>query len=147
MALFGLISTSGEEWSLAQQAAAQEEILGVSVVAHPLELVAEAIASSRALNTLEAAAQVGKRLRVAGMRQTWRRVPTTRGDFIYFMSFEDLEGMMDVIISSNVYRRSKEALTDSAGPFIIEGVVEFDSWKGEAFLRADRIWRAVEAKS
>jgi len=60
----------------------------------PLELAAGPITAAGALTTVEAAARLGSRVKVAGMRQTWRRSVTTRGDYIYFMAMEDLEGML-----------------------------------------------------
>ena len=98
--LFSLDESPTEDWSLAEKVAAQEELLGVSVIAHPLELAAEKIAASGAVTTLEAATRLGQRVRVAGMRMTWRRTPTARGDYIYFMALEALEGMLDVVIFS-----------------------------------------------
>jgi len=112
--------------------------LGVSVIAHPLEMPGVKNALAGALNTVEAAAMLGKKVLVGGMRQTWRRSPTTRGDFIYFMSLEDLEGMLDVVIFSDVYRRSREALS-TPGPYIVEGTVEYNAEQGEPFIRAERI--------
>ena len=138
--LFSLEPEEVEDWTLAQKVAAQEVVLGMGVDAHPLELVAGKIADAGALTTVEAAAQVGQRLRVAGTRQTWRRSMTTHGDYIYFMSLEDLEGMLDVVIFSDVYRRCREALS-SRGPYVIEGVVELDQGKGEPFIRAEKVWR------
>ena len=44
------------------------------------------------MTTVEAAARLDEHVRVAGMRQTWRRSQTTRGDYLYFLSLEDLEG-------------------------------------------------------
>jgi DNA polymerase III alpha subunit len=73
------------------------------------------------------------------MRQIWRRSITTRGDYIYFMSLEDLEGMLDVVITAEVYRRSKAALS-TPGPYVVEGRVDLDNQRGEPFIRADRIW-------
>ena len=78
-------------------------------------------------------------VRVAGMRQIWRRSLTTRGDYIYFMSLEDLEGMLDVVITAEVYRRSKAALA-TAGPYVVEGLVDLDNQRGEPFIRAEKIW-------
>lgn len=138
--LFATIDDSAE-WDLPQQVTAQEELLGASVVAHPLELAASAIASASALSTLEAAARPGQRVRLAGMRQTWRRSRTTSGDPVYFMALEDLEGMLDVVITSTVYRQSRSALS-TPGPYIIEGLVEQGRDQGEPFLRAERIWSA-----
>jgi DNA polymerase-3 subunit alpha len=75
------------------------------------------------------------------MRQSWIRAASAkRGDFIYFMSLEDLEGMLDVTIFGDVYRRYRSVLSAS-GPFVIEGLVERDAERGEPALRAERVWR------
>lgn len=138
----GLATAAGEDWSLAQQMSAQEAILGASVAAHPLELVGGQIAAAGAISTVEAAARTGQRVRVAGMRQTWRRSRTLRGENIYFMALEDLEGMLQVIVSAAVYQRTRSALT-GAGPFIVEGPVAPDPATAEPTIHAERIERLV----
>ncbi len=140
MALFDMVPELGDDWPLAQRVAAQEEILGTGVDAHPLELVADRIAAANALTTVGAAARVGKRVRVAGMRQTWRRTSTARGDYIYFMALEDLEGVLDVVIMGEVYRRNRNELS-GPGPYVIEGVLEMDSVNEEPTIRAEKIWK------
>ncbi len=142
LSLFPIADQPEEDWDLPQKLAAQEEILGTGVIAHPLELVKEQIASASALNTVDAAARLGQQVRVAGMRQIWRRSMTTRGDYIYFMSFEDLEGMLDVVITAEVYRRSRAALA-TPGPYVVEGKVELDQQRGEPFIRAEKIWALI----
>lgn len=138
MQLFSLpAASSAGDWSLSQVVAAEEEILGAAVSAHPLELLAAQITSAAALTTVEAAAQIGKRVVLAGMRQTWRRVMTARGEPIYFMSLEDLEGMLNVVISSDVYRRCRTAFS-TAGPYLIEGEISLDEVSGEPFVRCSR---------
>ncbi len=139
LSLFAMGEEQQDDWSLEQKVTAQEELLGTGVIAHPLELVKDQIAAANALNTVDAAARLEQQVRVAGMRQTWRRSITTRGDYIYFMSLEDLEGMLDIVITSEVYRRSKTALS-TPGPYVIEGRVDLDDQRGEPFIRADRIW-------
>jgi DNA polymerase III alpha subunit len=71
------------------------------------------------------------------MRQTWRRF-RSGSQAIYFMALEDLEGMLDVVISSEVYRRHRLVLS-GAGPYLVEGSVELDLTSGEPFIRAGRI--------
>ncbi len=142
LSLFSMGESVEEDWSLDQKVAAQEEILGTGVIAHPLELAEKKIASAGALNTVDAASRLEQHVRVAGMRQIWRRSITTRGDYIYFMSLEDLEGMLDVAITSEVYQRSKAALA-TAGPYVVEGQVTLDPQRGEPIIRADKIWALV----
>lgn len=140
MALFSMETGPSEDWTLRQKVAAQESVLGVSVIAHPIEMASDAIQKAGALTTVEAASRLEERVRVAGMRQTWRRSLTTRGDYIYFLSLEDLEGMLNVVISSEVYLKYRSELTDP-GPYIIEGSVVLDPEKVEPFIRAERIWK------
>ena len=84
------------------------------------------------------AGRAGQRVLVAGMRQTWRRGKNARGDVYYFMSLEDLEGMLDVFIPGEVYRKYRNAFS-KPGPWIIEGLLEPDATSGECTLRAARI--------
>ena len=139
LSLFSMDESGQEDWSLVEKVTAQEELLGTSVIAHPLEQVEQQITAAGALTTVEAASRLEQHVRVAGMRQTWRRSRTTRGDYIYFMSLEDLEGMLDVVITAEVYRRSKAALS-TAGPYVVEGLVDLDNQRGEPFIRAEKIW-------
>jgi DNA polymerase III alpha subunit len=129
-----------EDWSLAEKVKAQEALLGSGLDAHPLELVSNQIAAAGALNTMEATARVGERIRIAGMRQTWRRSFSSHGEPIYFMALDDLEGMIDVVIFADVYRRHRAVFSD-AGPYCLEGMLERDASSGEPFLRAERAWK------
>jgi DNA polymerase III alpha subunit len=65
---------------------------------------------------------------------------TPQGDYLYLMSLEDLEGMLDVLIAGEIYRRHRTVLTD-AGPYVIEGVLEIDADREEPLIRAEKIWR------
>jgi DNA polymerase III subunit alpha len=132
--------TTGDDWSLAEKMAAQDTILGVSVEAHPLELYASDIAATGAMTTIEAATRVGQKVRVAGMRQIWRRVSSPKGDTFYYLSLEDLEGMLDTVIYSDVYRRHRSELSGH-GPYILEGRVERNTSSGEPTLKVERLWR------
>jgi DNA polymerase III subunit alpha len=125
------------DWSLEERVEAQEEVLGISVDAHPLELFAGKIAASGAVSTLEAAVRPGTRLRLAGMRQWSRRMRTARGETMMMMTLEDLEGTLDVLFYPEAYRRCRNAL-NLPGPYIIEGVVERNLESGEPVLRAER---------
>ncbi|PWB51136.1 MAG: hypothetical protein C3F13_14845 [Anaerolineales bacterium] len=139
LSLFSMDEQAEDDWDLAQKVAAQEELLGTGVIAHPLELAEKQIAETGALTTVEAASRLEQHVRVAGTRQIWRRSLTTRGEYIYFMSLEDLEGMLDVVITADVYRRSKAAFT-TPGPYVVEGRVDLDRQRGEPIIHAEKIW-------
>jgi DNA polymerase III alpha subunit len=142
MSLFATPIGESADWSREEQAAAQEALLGVSVNVHPLELVADRLAAQDVVSTLDAAARIGQRVRVAGMRQTWRRTSDRRGGRVYFMALEDLEGFLDVVIYGDVYRRYRTVLVDR-GPYVVEGVVGLDESTAKIKIRAERFWRVV----
>jgi DNA polymerase III alpha subunit len=139
LSFFPLQVPEQAEWTLEQQASAQHAVLGVSVSVHPLELVADRISNARALSTVEAAARVGQVVRVAGIRQGWRR-QSVGGEFIYTMSLEDLEGELEIVVLASVYQRYRQEFS-SREPLLVEGVLELDSEVGEPYIRAARAWR------
>jgi len=138
--LFAFEGNGEEDWSLAEKMAAQQAVLGASVIADPLELLGEAIARSGAVSTLEAAGQVGQRVRVAGRGQAWQRNRAVNGQLVHRISLEDLEGMLEVVVEDPVFKRFRAVLA-AREPFIVEGVVILDQVQGEPTIRAERAWR------
>jgi DNA polymerase-3 subunit alpha len=138
MSLFSLNDMSGEDWSLEQKMAAQLELLGTSLEAHPLELLVDRIAEVGAISTIEAAGRVGKRVVVAGVRQTSRRSRTAKGESMLFLTLEDLTGTLDVIVFPDVYRRAK-AIVTSNSPMLLTGTVEVDSDRNEPYIKAENV--------
>lgn len=130
------------DWGLKEKVSAQEEILGVGVEAHPLELIQQQITASEALTTVEAAGRIGERVRVAGMRFSWRRSRDQDGDFIYRMALEDLEGILEVVISESVHSRHRGIFSGKA-PLLIEGEVRFEPLTEEPVVYAERVWKLI----
>ena len=138
MSLFSLNDMQDEDWNLKQKIAAQQELLGASLEAHPLELLSDQIAKSGAITTAEAVERIGQRVTVAGIRQTSRRSRTARGETMLFLTLEDLSGMLDVIVFPDVYRRTKTIVTSNS-PMLISGTVETDGERDEPFLKAEKV--------
>jgi hypothetical protein len=72
------------------------------------------------------------------MRQTWRRA-RTESDYLYFMDFEDLDGVLAVLLPGDVYRRHRALFDTGPGPFVIEGELTLDEETGEPLLRAKKV--------
>lgn len=144
MSLFGWVD-EGEDWAREQKMAAQMEILGVSLEAHPLELAADQISQSGAIPSIDAAERIGKRVTVAGVRQTSHRSRTAKGEPMLFLTIEDLSGTLDAIVFPNVYRAAKDLLS-SATPMLLTGIMEMDSTRGEPYLRVERAVRLEKEK-
>jgi DNA-directed DNA polymerase III PolC len=135
-------NADGPDWNLAQKVAAQQELLGVSLEAHPLELVAKQIAAAGAVSTIEAAGRVGQRLTVAGLRQSGHRSRTAKGEAMMFLTLEDLSGMLDAVLFPDAYRQARGFIHGS-GPLLLTGVVEMDASRGEPLLRVEKVRRAI----
>ena len=138
MSLFQWDETNGEDWSLSQKVDAQQTLLGVSLEAHPLELAAATVAAAGAISSVEAVALTGRRVTVAGVRQSSRRSRTSKGETMMFLTLEDLSGTLDVILFPDAYRRAKALLSGST-PLLVTGVIERDATREEPFLRAERV--------
>jgi len=136
--LFEWQDTVDEDWSLEQKMAAQQDLLGVSLEAHPLELLIDKIAAAMAVSTLDAIERIGQRVTVAGVRQTSRRSRTAKGETMMFLTLEDLSGTLDVVLFPDVYRRTRDVLSSSA-PVFVTGVMEMDPSRGEPFLKAEKV--------
>jgi len=136
MSLFSWTDTSDEDWTLKQKVDAQLEILGASMDAHPLELVKKKITGT--ISTIDAIERIGQRVTVAGVRQTSRRSRTSKGEMMMFLTLEDLNGTLDVILFPDVYGTAKSFINSNL-PILITGMMEKDAGREEPFLRAERV--------
>jgi DNA-directed DNA polymerase III PolC len=139
MSLFGW-GEKVDDWTLEQKVTAQVELLGVSIEAHPLELAADLISKSGSISTADAAGKLGRRVTIAGVRQTSHRSHTSTGESMLFLTMEDLTGSLDIIAFPDVYRVAKDLL-NSTFPILVTGVMEMDTSRGEPYLRAERVTR------
>ena len=61
-----------------------------------------------------------------------------KGDMMLFLTIEDLQGTLEVILFPDVYRVAKPFL-DSNSPLLITGGMEMDKERGEPYLRAEKV--------
>jgi DNA polymerase-3 subunit alpha len=140
MSLFGWEGGRAEEWTLEQRVKAQKDVLGIFLDAHPLDLIPDKVARSGAVSTLEATERIGEKLRVAGVRLVSHRVWTEKGDPMLVLTLDDPEGVLDVIIPPELYRRVRGFIqTDQ--PLVVTGVMEVDAESGDPLMRAERVER------
>ncbi|MBX3005042.1 MAG: DNA polymerase III subunit alpha [Anaerolineales bacterium] len=136
--LFDSTPSDQPDWPAAQKAAAQLRLLGANLAAHPLDVYAARIQHAGALSTLEAQARPNQIIRVAGMRQSWRRVRTSAGGYLYFMDLADLEGTLRVVIPAEVYRQGRASFQGER-VLMVEGRLELGREAVEPLLRASRV--------
>jgi DNA polymerase III subunit alpha len=136
--LFTWGGSGDSDWTPEQKGAAQQELLGISLETHPLELAAEQITRLGAITTLEAAGRTGQRVTVAGVRQSGHTSRTAKGEPMMFLTLEDLVGMLDVVLFPDAYRQARGVI-HSSEPLLVTGVVETDANRGEPLLRAEKV--------
>ena len=138
MSLFDWTEASEEDWTLEQKVAAQQEMLGASLEAHPLELAADKIAAAGAIPITDAVAQVGRRVTVAGIRQSGHHSRTAKGEAMMFLTLEDLSGMLDVVLFPDAYRQAR-GFIHSSEPLLVTGMMEMDTTRVEPLLRVEKV--------
>jgi DNA polymerase III alpha subunit len=93
-------SESGDDWPLAARVAAQVEVLGAGLDAHPLELLdAGAIARSGAVPVSDELLVVGERVRILGMRQSLQRF-FHAGETPFLLELEGPDGLAAVVAAA-----------------------------------------------
>ncbi len=132
-----------DDWPLEKIALVQEEILGISVDVHRLELFSHQLKKAGVISTSDAVAKTGQVVRVAGMRQSWRRATTLTGESVYLLTLEDLDGSLIVVVDPIQARRVRSLLKPRI-PVIVEGMIEIDESSGEPILRARRVHALME---
>ncbi len=140
MNLFTQATGSAEDWTIENKVEAQQELLGVSVLAHPLDLFAKQVKDANAISTVDAVEKMGQRVTVAGMRMSSHRHKNPKGEWMLFLTLEDLEGMLETIVMPDVYRRVKDVIFTSQ-PMLLTGTMEMDSSRGEPMLRVEKVDR------
>ncbi len=135
-------SANEGDWTLEHKVAAQQELLGISLEAHPLELLSKKISVTGAIPTVDAAGRVGQRVTVAGIRQSGHRSRTAKGDLMLFMTLEDLAGMLDVAVFPDVYRQVR-GFIHSSMPLLVTGLIKIDPGRTEPLLVAEKVKRLI----
>jgi error-prone DNA polymerase len=108
--------------TVAESMLAEQEIMGLSPGDHVLtlyrrQLVAQGVHGSRSL----AGCSNGQRVRVAGLLVVHQSPPTAKG--FHFLTLEDEDGMMNVIVRPQVYGRYQNIIR-SARLLLVAGVAQ-----------------------
>ena len=130
-------------WTISDRVAAQQEVLGTPVDVHPLQLLPAGLISQIApVSAFDAGLKIGEKVRVLGLRQTLQRF-FHEGEASYVLELEDLSGVIPVVLTRE-QRNRYEAVLNSRKPLLIEGVMEIDTLRNEAVLKARDVRRVGE---
>jgi DNA polymerase III alpha subunit len=109
-----------------EKLAGEMERLELAVSGHPLYLYRDRLKGLKVTKSIELPRCAGRFVRVIGWLVTRKRVRTKRGEFMCFLTLEDLHGLMEATLFPDAYRRYGHLLL-SCGPFLAGGLVEEDS--------------------
>jgi len=111
-----------EDYSIEEKCRLEYELFDYMVSRHPLEFYSE-YRNSSIVSAKDAAKMHGRRVKMIGWYMASKRIKTSKGEIMKFLSLEDLTGTFEAVLFPKIYSRVAEK-TLSMGPYIIEGVVD-----------------------
>ncbi len=118
------VSPSVPEWPENQRLAFEKETLGFYLTGHPLSTHAEVLQRFTTMDTLRVQeAADGQEVIIGGVVNALKEINTKKGDRMAFVTLEDLEGVVEVIIFSELYKNSS-LLLKGEDPVFIKGRVD-----------------------
>ncbi len=127
--LFGTDGTSGEnealpelpEWSEEELLYNEKESLGFYISKHPLNRFKDYLSKFTNTDTLSILNQNNDReIRIGGIISKIREINTRKGDRMCFITLEDLKGVIEVVVFSDLYTTCSELLK-SDQPILVVG--------------------------
>ena len=112
------------------------EVLGVCASRHPLDAFTNRIADNGYIRACELGRHAGKRVELLGWLVCTKRVRTSNGDYMRFVTMEDTTALFEVVLFPRCYRRYGHLLK-TPGPFAVRGRAADDN--GCVVLNADRL--------
>ncbi|MGC1405106.1 MAG: OB-fold nucleic acid binding domain-containing protein, partial [Thermodesulfobacteriota bacterium] len=127
-----------EEWRESQKLSYEKEILGFYITGHPLTRYAESLPDLKTVDIQALADYEDKEnVRLVGMVAALKEINSKKGERMAFATIEDLTGSCEVIIFSDVYRKSSTVLKEE-GPLWITGFTTKDE-KGIKVIANDML--------
>ena len=120
------------------------EIFGYMVSRHPLDFFDE-INKKDIIKAVDMQKYNGKKIKMIGWYMASKRVVTSRGGIMKFLSLEDKTETFEAVIFPEAYKKYAE-LTISMGPYLIEGKVDAESGNNIIVERM-AVLSAVKAES
>jgi DNA polymerase-3 subunit alpha len=132
--MFGHLQSGGQkgeprlpelpEWPETQRLAAEKETLGFYLTGHPLSSFAHILQRFATLDTVGVQqAADGQEVIIGGVVNAIKEINTKKGDRMAFVSLEDLSGIVEIIIFSDLYQ-SSSLLLKGDEPVFIKGRVD-----------------------
>jgi DNA polymerase III subunit alpha len=125
-----------EEWRESQKLSFEKEILGFYITGHPLTRHTESLPDLKIVD-IQSLSEVEDKenVRLVGMMAALKEINSKKGERMAFATIEDLTGTCEVIIFSDIYRKTSAVLKEE-GPLWISGLTTKDE-KGVKVIAND----------
>lgn len=114
------------EFGIEEKCTYEYEYFGYMISQHPLQFFDEQMNSTGIIRSSDMKKYHNKKIKMIGWYMTSKRIKTSKGEIMKFLSLEDLSGTFEAVIFPKAYARYAE-LTMSMGPYLIEGKVDAES--------------------
>jgi DNA-directed DNA polymerase III PolC len=121
-----LVAPPVPDYPLEERLRREQESLDFTVSAHPLALYAARAKTEGAVPASEFRRWRGKAVSALGWLVHSKRTRTSRGDYMMFMSMEDLSGAFETVLFPQTYDRFGAVLRGQ-GPYLVFGKVVSDA--------------------
>ncbi len=111
------------EFSREETGISEYEAFGYMVTYHPLEFFEEETGREGIVKANRMHLFNNRRVKMIGWYMASKRIKTSKGDIMKFLSLEDLTGTFEAVLFPKSYGRYAE-LTLSMGPYLIEGIID-----------------------
>ncbi len=111
------------QFSADEMCVREYEAFGYMITKHPLEFFAQEIDAPGVVKASEMMKYHNRVVKMIGWYMTSKRIKTSKGEIMKFLSLEDLSGTFEAVIFPNAYQKYAE-LTISMGPYFVEGRVD-----------------------
>lgn len=112
-----------EDYSIEEKCRLEYEAFDYMVSRHPLEFYDEYRYNSSIVAAKDIPKMHGRRVKMIGWYMASKRIKTSKGEIMKFLSLEDMTGTFEAVLFPKIYSQVAEQ-TLSMGPYVIEGVVD-----------------------
>ena len=114
------------EYPISQICKIEYETFGYMVTKHPLEFFGNIISRKDIIRASEMRNYNHKNIKMVGWFMASKRIKTKKGEFMKFLSLEDLTGTFEAVIFPEAYKQFANK-TISMGPYLVEGKVDIEN--------------------
>ena len=112
------------EWSESKTLANEKESLGFYITGHPLSEFKDILHRVTEFNSVTVGERPDKSsVAIGGVVAAIKEILTKKGERMAFVTIEDMKGMVEVVVFSDVYKRARQILTEDA-PILVEGTLD-----------------------